>query len=375
MSEKKNSWDFCEEFHRSVHENSNQEIYVLSSLLEIRKFAEKLNLKVPTTPPFDIKFNSNMYYYWLIRANKLFKILSTIPNYEPRIERVFNSFDFFDAYAALYEIEMALKFKIQGFDVTFVKENVSENTPDLEVKLGKTVFNIEVTTVNQPNEYREITIFYQHLHVLMRKYKIFMSGNLIKIPISIQKNLLQEIEEKVKEAQEECKKTTIIKEGILVLELFPRGMKNIVTYKGMRFVHKEEKQIEDKVRQTIIDKQKQLKANNNAGILCIYGGSRTINIRELFEKLNEKIHPYLQTYPDLSALVLSSYKDVSTYENEISSEAEKDSKILKIINPAFGEKEYSVIWKNDSAKNVIPAEFLQVYNDFELKLQDILQKK
>ncbi len=369
------SWDFCVEFHRSVHEESNQEIDVLNSILEIRKFAEKLDIKVPTSPPFHMRFNSNMYYDWLIRANKIFKILSTIPNYEIRIKRVFNNMDYFSAYAALFEIETALKFKIQDFDVFFVKENASENTPDLNVKLGNSVFNIEIATVNQPNEYREKMIFYQNLQGLMWKYKIFMSGNLIKIPISIQENLLQEIEVKAEEAKEKCRKTTIIKEGKLILELYPREMKNLTTYNGMRFVHKEEKQIGDKIRQTIIDKQKQLKTNDNPGILCIYGGSRPINIKELIEILDHKIYPILQTYPDLSALVLSSYKDIYTYENEISLENGKESKILKTLNPAFGEKEYSVILRNDSARNAISSELLQVYDKFDPKLQDILHKK
>lgn len=364
MKKSNSAWNSLEQFHKSISERSTQEIDGLTPFLEISKFAKELELNIPTSPTLYVRFITNMHYNWLKKASKFFKIVSTIPNYEIRIKRMFNTEDIFDSLAALYEIEMALKFKIQGFEVSFIEEKSTAKTPDMEVKLANRVFNLEVTTVNNPDEIQEKMKFYLLLNAIMFKHKVGMAGNLIHIPTQLQGELIQEIEEKAIESSEMGKKFKITRKGKFVLEIVPRTALKELTFQGVQFVHKELNDIEDKVNWIITNKQEQLDVNHNPGILCIYGGSRTINIEELYTKSYDKINPYLQTFPNLSALVLSSYTDFYPTESLNYLESQMNAKILRIIKPGFGENEQSIIWKNSAANFKIPYEFVKLYEDY-----------
>jgi len=176
----------------------------------------------------------------------------------------------------------------------------------------------------------------------------------------------------MKKSKEKSKKTKIIRKGKLVLEIVPRtGLKEL-TFQGVHLVHKELKNIEDKVNQTIRDKQEQLNVNQNPGILCIYGGSRTINIEKLYANSYDKINPYLQTFPNLSALVLSSYTDFYPTESLNQLESQIDAKTIVELTPGFGELEQSIIWNNSTSSCKTLPEFIQSYETFENRLAEIL---
>lgn len=363
-------WDEFERFHKHINEASPLED--IDSILELSKFGRKLGLKIPLISTFRVRFVSNMHYDWLSRANRMFKIISKIPNYEPRVKRFFNNDDIFDSLAALYELELAVRFKIQGFDVVFSDEKPPDKTPDMEINFSNKVFNLEVTTLNNPTEDQEKMSFYMKLNRIMFTQKIHMAGNLIRIPKQKQNELLEEIEENAKESITTGKKKIIVKEGAIVLEIVPWEKASELTFQGVHIVYKEKKNLVDKINQTIIDKQDQLNANQNPGILCIYEGSRLVNVEELYTKSYDKIYPHLQTYPNLSAIAISSYSDFYPTESLNHLEPQKNSKIFKTIKPAFGEREHSIIWKNTVAHVQLPEEFIRSYDYFEKRIEEEL---
>ncbi len=144
-------WNRLEKFHKLTSDCNPLKNEGANAFLELSKFAKKLELKVPKHPSFYFRFGSNAHYSWLIKTNKLVKIISEIPNYEPRIKKFFNSDNYFDSLSALYELEMALKFKLQGFELAFTDENTPDKTPDIEIKLADRIFNLEVTSLNNPD--------------------------------------------------------------------------------------------------------------------------------------------------------------------------------------------------------------------------------
>ncbi len=365
-------WNELEKFHKLTSDCNPLKNGGVNAFLELSKFAKKLELKVPKHPSFYFRFGSNAHYSWLIKTNKLVKIISEIPNYEPRIKKFFNNDNYFDSLSALYELEMALKFKLQGFEVVFTDENTPDKTPDIEIKLADRIFNLEVTSLNNPDQDKEKQEFHLQLMNLMLRHNVEIAGNIIDIPKIMHNNLLQEIENRIVESKEKGEITKIIEEGKLILEIAPNRSTDKLTFTGFHFVNKELKNIEDKVNQVIKDKSGQLNVNQNPGILCIYGGSRVFNIEELYTEAYDKINPYLQTIPKLSALVLSSYSDFYPSETLNNLTSSIGSKTLSVLKPGFGETEQSIIWKNSTASYELPPEFIESYETFEHQVSEIL---
>ncbi len=365
-------WNELEKFHKVTSSSNPLKNEGIKAFLELSKFAKKLELKVPKNPSFYFRFGSNAHYNWLIKTNKLVKIISEIPNYEPRIKKFFNNDNYFDSLSALYELEMALKFKLQGFEVVFTDENTPDKIPDIEIKLADKVFNLEVTSLNNPDQDKEIQEFYSQLLNLILRHKVEIAGNIIDVPKNMHSNLLQEIENRIIESKEKGEITKIIEEGKLILEIAPNRSTEKLTLTGFHFVNKELKNIEDKVNQVIKDKSGQLSVNQNPGILCIYSGSRTINIEKLYTKAYDKINPYLQTMPNLSALVLSSYSDFYPLKTLNHLKSSIGSKVLCVLEPRFGETEQSIIWKNSTASYELPPEFIESYETFDHQVSEII---
>ncbi len=207
---------------------------------------------------------------------------------------------------------------------------------------------------------------------LMLRHNVEIAGNIIDIPKIMHNNLLQEIENRIVESKEKGEITKIIEEGKLILEIAPNRSTDKLTFTGFHFVNKELKNIEDKVNQVIKDKSGQLNVNQNPGILCIYSGSRTFNIEELYTKAYDKINLYLQTIPNLSALVLCSYSDFYPLKTLNHLTTSIDSKTLSVLKPGFGETEQSIIWKNSTASYELPPEFIESYETFDHQVSEIL---
>ena len=366
MTKLDEGWNRLVDFHKSFMGNNSMADKGIKALQEISDFAKNLKLKIPEHPFLNVRFITNIHYNWLFRMNKLIKILSQIPNYEPRIKRFFNEDDYFVSLRALYEIEMALKFKLQDFDVIFTDENTKDKTPDIEVKFDNNVFNLEVTTINNPDDDKEKNEFHSKLRMLMLKHKIGIGGVIIDVPKQTHEQLIQEIESKIIDVKSKNEEHTMIKEGSYNLTLSPVGGSSRFV-----FVHKELKDIEDKVIQTIKDKGDQLSVNNNPSILCIYCGSRSVNLEQLYTKGYDKIGYYIQTMPNLSGLVLSLYSDFFAPETLKHLESSNGQRVFKELTPGFGEREQSIIWRNDFATIRLPPEFLRVYDNFENNIENL----
>ncbi|MBY8999576.1 MAG: hypothetical protein KGD64_01555 [Candidatus Heimdallarchaeota archaeon] len=359
-------WNRIEHFHKLLCENNPLLDEGVKALLEISKFAKKNKLKVPRHPSFNVRFESNAHYDWLIKVNKLVKIFSEIPNYKPRIKRFFNNDDYLNSLSALYELEMALKFKLQGFETVFTNEKTPDKKPDIEIKLANRIFNLEVTTINNPDKYREKQEFYFKLVKLKHKYNVKMAGILVDIPNNIQNDLLQKIEEKTLETKDKGGEGKMVIEGKLNLEIGSTKLQ------GFALVHKELKDIEDKVIEVIRKKTAQFSVKQNPGILCIYTGSRTYNIEQIYTKAYDKINLFLQTIPNLSVLVLSQYSDFYRMEPLNHLQSSFNFKTLCTLKPGFGEIEQSLIWQNKMASTEVPSDFIQSYETFEDKLDALL---
>ncbi len=356
-------WEKFERFHKSILKEYPQEKKGVKAAIEISEFARKNGLNVPVNSPFNFRFTTNMHYDWLIRANKILKIISKIPNYLPRVKRLFNSEDIFDSLTVLYELEVALRFKIHGLDVTFSVEEPPEKTSDIEVKISNQIFNVEVTTLNNPDEVRDKMDFLMFLHQIMLKHKVYIAGNIINIPRTESIILLNEVEEKAIKSKTKMKKAIYTESGKLILEIVPRERTSELSFQGIHIVYKELTEIEDKINWTITKKQDQLNVNNKPGILCIYAGNRIINIEELYSRKYDKIYPYLQTYSNISGLVVSSYSLFESTENLEHLKRYHDNKLLREAKTGFGDSEHSIIWVNSTAKTRLPIQFIESYEN------------
>lgn len=130
--------------------------------------------------------------------------------------------------------------------------------------------------------------------------------------------------------------------------------------------------VEDKIIRTIRDKNKQLQVNNLPGILCIYTGSRTADLEKIYHDEFDKIHMYLQSYPNISAVVLSTYSEFYDLESKNQQILKKKSKILIPIKPAFGNSEINIIWINEHARIKLPSIFIDTYQNYEKHINKIM---
>ncbi|MHA1222775.1 MAG: hypothetical protein ACTSP3_05875 [Candidatus Heimdallarchaeaceae archaeon] len=372
MDETSKEWSILEIFHKS-HLKSNQLSYEgVKAFIEIANFAKKRKFKVPRHPSFNVRFGSTIYYNWLIKVNKLIKIISSIPNYKPRLKRFFNESDYFKSLSALYELETALRLKLQGISVAFTVEKSPDKTPDIEIKINNQCYNLEITTINNPDDDKKKQEFLQKLVGLEIKNKVKFGGIIYEVPKHPQNEILSKIENKIIEAKEKRKITKMIDKGKFTLEFAPRELKEKMKLTGFVFIHKELNSIEDKIISVIKDKSEQLYVNQHPGILCIYGGSRTFDIESIYSKAFDKINFYLQTLPELSGLVLSLYSDFYPIKDFKPLKQFNNSKLLVVLKPGFGETEQSIIWKNQLATHSLPKEFINSYQTFELKVSEIL---
>ncbi|MHA1667749.1 MAG: hypothetical protein ACTSUR_03745 [Candidatus Heimdallarchaeaceae archaeon] len=86
MNKYHHGWNMLEKFHESILESNPELSEGVNAFFEISHFAKKVGLKVPKQPSFNVRFGSNIHYDWLIKVNKLIKIISTIPNYQQRLK-------------------------------------------------------------------------------------------------------------------------------------------------------------------------------------------------------------------------------------------------------------------------------------------------
>ncbi|MHA1667748.1 MAG: hypothetical protein ACTSUR_03740 [Candidatus Heimdallarchaeaceae archaeon] len=270
---------------------------------------------------------------------------------------------------------MALKLKLENIDVSFTKEGPPYKTPDMEIKFANQIYNVEVTTINNPDEYKGKQVFYQKLIQLQVKHKVKTGGILFDIPKKKEYKLFQRIEERIIEIKERDAKGEVVVDGRLTVEIVPRLKNQKLTFQGFTFIHKELKNIEDKIIEVIKHKIKQLFVNPILQFFAFMGGSRSFNIEQLYSKTFDKIHFYLQTILNLSALVLSLYSDFYPMEPLKHLKSPIDSKAFFLLKPGFGETERSIIWKNKKASTEVPIPFLQTYENFENNVDKVLQKE
>ena len=96
-----------------------------------------------------------------------------------------------------------------------------DKTPDIEIELDDRIFNHEVTSLNNPDEYKEKQEFQSHLINLQLEHKVKIAGNIIEIPREIQSNFLQKIENRIVEDKSPEEITSV--EEILTIYLNQRN--------------------------------------------------------------------------------------------------------------------------------------------------------
>lgn len=146
-----NYWDRVIQFHDSAHVKHANGIPGFAAVQYLRSVFEEFTHHFTTNHPIVMRLPAAYVenYAWLIQFARKIQLLRTIEGSDSLIPRLCKADE---VYQTMAEMEIALKLKLAGLDVLFVTPTAQHRTPDMIVHYDAFPINIEVTTVNDPQE-------------------------------------------------------------------------------------------------------------------------------------------------------------------------------------------------------------------------------
>jgi hypothetical protein len=267
-----------------------------------------------------LRMGSESNYAWLIQYARKLRTASSIPGFGFLSGRFADSREY---YAAHYEIEVALKLSLAGMDVRFLGRG-SERSSDMMLKLRATELNVEVTSLNPPDDETRFHSFISALIMVGPHNDVVMGGFVSRLPSAAKiKEILAEAASIRDKAWAAHEMKVLRVPGIAVFYVAPSDLTGQMPEdcRGQfQFLPPSRKHIEQLVREKVQGKRQQLAASDRPGLLFIH--TQMVNrqtLAQLYESERDDTAVLLATYPDLLGLILIAphYGELPTESGEI----------------------------------------------------------
>ena len=272
------------------------------------------------------------------------------------------------------EIEVALKMKLAGFSVSFVQPNSSSPSPDLQVADDSISFNIEVSSINPPDEHERMNEFFSRISTISFERKVSTGGIISRTPK--QAEILPFIDKFHKEIDKvvqfnEMRKVT--EPGLITLYVAQRELERLMPEDcrgGFRMIPLEPRPDKQRILAKIHEKIKQVCVNNAPGMIVLYSEITPDLAVALFEEPLDDISATIATYPKLIAFVLTCPQRWFNVDETPLKRAD-GNRILLRLTPAIHESETMVIWTNSHGEVLLPEKFLQAFKNYPRNLSHL----
>ncbi len=314
-------------------------------------------------------------YQWNIQFAKKITLFSTIYGADKVLARLDKPTE---VYQALTEIEVALKLKIAGLNISFIEQSPTEQRPDLVVEANSQEYNILVIPLNTPEHDIQLNDFYfVIINNLIKARKPILYGGVITKALKDAelKLFLQKLKEKVNEALEKDQIIIVNEEGYVTIGIAPEHLQESLPEEyanGFRFSPITARVVEERIVDIITKKKthldlKQFKQHPN--ILVIHNHTSGWKPEEILKNAGPTIDPLLGTSTNLIGLILITqqrwWRTGETPRKET-----LENKILVTQAPAIQESEATLIWPNPQTNKSIPERIIEAFTDYQPHLEE-----
>ena len=373
-------WDNILKFHQSVNEDNPIAEEAIKSIKFLRAFFEKRGCENlppdhPLHPRLGVGAQSN--YLWLKQFTKKIQKASSLSEFDQIAKRLINPKTFLTAY---FEIEISLKLHLEGLNVYFVNVDAKHN-PDMKIKVDNKLTNIEVSSLNPPDQETRFQTFLDHILHLHMSLEVVLGGYVNRIPSPKEmEKIFDQLKESINKSKDAHKVEKLNYEGVVTIYIAPNDLANQIPDDCRGRFHffgpPERKPIQKQIQQKIEYKRKQLFRGNQPGILFLY--TLLINRKDVFKLFKtdmDDITAVLTSYPKLLGLVLIvPYNEIGTVSMEMLETLKPEYKKNKILLECeAGKYQYEsiIIWKNLHSKDEFPDEVINAIKDYSENLSNL----
>ena len=302
-------------------------------------------------------------YQWLEQYAKKLHTATGIPGFGAILSRLGQPSEYVGAFS---EVEIALKLRLAGLEVSFVPPG-DLASPDLTVKAGRTVFNLEVTSLNPPDEESRATDLMSGITVA-QMMKAVTGGYISRAPSHKELGKLADsVTQAIREAYE---KRTIVRVNVPGLALIYVAHRDLASSLpedcrgSFRFIQPYPRSVEERLGRILRNKAKQTFIEDRPGLLVVY--ARMIGLEgatSLYEDLRDDIGAVISSFPRLTGLIVTApLSGVGVPEGE-EKRVEGDRTLL-YSRPSVDEFEATVIWRNPHADVPMPIQIQEAFENY-----------
>ncbi len=309
-------------------------------------------------------------YEWLEQYAKKLHTATGIPGFDPVLARLGQPDEYVGAFA---EIEVALKLHLSGLEVSFIPPG-DLASPDLTVKVGGTLFNVEVSSLNTPDEESRATDLLSTITVAQMRKAV--TGGYISRPPSHSEleTLTKQIVEAIEKAVDSHEIVKVNMPGVALVYVAPKDLASEMpedSRGSFRFIQPYPRSTEEKIGKKLRDKARQVFVGDRSAFLIVY--ARMIGLEgatSLYEDLRDDIGAVIPSFPKLTGLVVTApLTGVGVPEGE--EKRIRGDRTLLYSRPSVDEFVASVIWRNTHADVSMPNEVLEAFKKYSANLEDL----
>ncbi len=305
-------------------------------------------------------------YEWLEQYAKKLHTATSIPGFDAVLARLGQP----DEYVAAFsEVEVALRLHLAGFEVSFVPPG-DLASPDLTVKVEETVFNVEVTSLNPPDEESRATDLFGIITVAQMRKAV--TGGYISRPL--RQDEFEILGDRVVKAIDRAfSEHTIEKVNVPGLALIYVAHRDLASSLpedcrgSFRFIQPYPRSIEERLGRILRNKAKQTISGDRPGLLVVY--ARMIGLEgatSLFEDPRDDVGAVTPSFPKLAGLVVTAPLTGVGLPDEGAKRVEGD-RTLVYLKSSIDEFDATVIWRNPHTDVAMPSVLLEAFDDYSVR--------
>ncbi|MEE9592162.1 MAG: hypothetical protein V3W28_01105, partial [Thermoplasmata archaeon] len=251
---------------------------------------------------------------------------------------------------AMHEIETALRLRLEGYEVRFLRPSSSKASPDLLVQSDHGSFAVEVGSLNRPDQEGRINdVFSRILGASIGR--AVLGGVIIGAPLSARKasELVSLVETAIDSATRDHEVVTVNIPGVATVYVAPRDLASSLPeeFRGsFRFIPPYERRAEERVARRLREKAKQVLQLKGPGLVVLYDnllGSESL--RELLESPKDDIAAVLTSFPQILGLMVVT--PLHMIHNPKQEHQQLDDHRTRVVaEVGIDEWEMIGIWKN-----------------------------
>lgn len=372
-------WEHILSFHERYTQEFPRTKEGFNAVLFLNSFFEKIGCDGFTRDhPLDNRLSAAFpqNYAWLIEYSRKLLTATSIQGFEQVARRLGSPQTFL---AANNEIDVALKLSLQNMEVMFPRIS-SSASPDLVVVVGDKKINVEVTSLNPPEQESFANILFSTIFGQGARKRVASGGFVGKVPTRAK---LQEILETINKGMDQAIGSQTVQKldfpGIAMIYLAPYGMVGQMPEdcRGQfRSYSPSRKPIDEQMANKIKEKIPQLFQDNGTGILFLYThilGRE--DVLGLFDRDLDDMEIVLASYRKLHGLVLTvPHREIgvpsATASNELR-RRDKGNKALIECSTGRYQNESSVVWSNLHADARFPSEVVRALENYPSNLDNL----